>query len=135
MPRPVDFLLRRARSFGRAKEGAVAVELAVIAPVFLFLAFGCFELAQFQMLESDVHHVVRTLGRSLSVGEMQSASVQTEVDTMLSEWGGSPNATVTETSNQVTLTVTTPISGISSFTFLSALQSMSARSTLTFRKE
>ena len=127
--RRLDNLLRRNT------DGVVSIEIAVIMPMFLLLTFGAFELASYQILQGEVHHSVRDVGRSLSVGHMQAADAGTAVTADLVSWGANPVTTVTETTDDITLRVTVPLSEISTFNFLDTLLSMSAEASLTFRKE
>jgi Flp pilus assembly protein TadG len=123
------------RQFRANDRGSVSVELSVIMPVFLFLTFGAFEVANYQTLEGEIHHTVRTIGRSLSVGDLQAADAQAAVETSLASWGATPTISVNETASEVTLSVSVAVADIAMFSFLDALQSVSASSSLTFRKE
>lgn len=111
------------------------MELAVVTPFFIFLILGGFEMANYQMLKGDVLHTVRTVGRQLSVGEMQIASAATAVNAELVSWGGVPLTGITESTTDITLTVSVPISSVPAFTFLDSFVGKAADASLTFRKE
>ncbi len=128
-------LRRRLSRFRSNDRGVITVELAIVMPLFLFLTLGAFELANYQTLEGEVHHVVRTVGRSLSVGDIQAGDAAAAVSASLADWGGTPTTTVTETAGDITLRVSVPISGMSLFSFLDSLQAISAEASLTFYKE
>ena len=121
--------------FRKNDEASVTVELSVIMPVFLFLTFGAFEVANYQTLQGEIQHAVRSIGRSLAVGDIAAVDAQTAVATSLSAWGATPTTAVNETTSNVTLTVSVAVSDVSTFSFLDALQSLNASSSLTFRKE
>jgi len=128
-------LFRRLRSLKTNEDGVISVELAVITPFFIFLILGAFEMANYQMLKGDVLHTVRTIGRQLSVGEMQTASANAAVNSELSSWSGVPVTGVVQTSTDITLTVSVPISSVPAFTFLDVFTGKAADASLTFRKE
>lgn len=59
---------------GRARDGNVMIEFALLAPVFFMLIMGLIEFVLFQYKTYALNHVVYEATRNLQTGEVQTAS-------------------------------------------------------------
>ncbi|MEQ1929389.1 MAG: TadE/TadG family type IV pilus assembly protein [Parvularculaceae bacterium] len=65
---------RGLRGLGRDKRGATAVEFAIIAPVFLALAFSILEAGYFFFIDSAVDQAAARAARLIRTGQVQSTA-------------------------------------------------------------
>ena len=61
------------RRFGRASDGATAIEFAIVAVPFLFLLFSVFEIGRLYTLNSLLEDATMDAGRRVRTGEMQTS--------------------------------------------------------------
>ena len=66
-------LLGRLTRFGRAREGAAAVEFAMIVGPFLFMIFAVLELALVSLVSSSLDTAAERASRRIRTGEVQDA--------------------------------------------------------------
>ncbi len=77
-------ILAPARGFLRARRGAAAVEMALVATPFFLLLFGIIELAMIFLVSSSLENATSQAARTIRTGEMQtgggtSASFKTQI--------------------------------------------------------
>lgn len=70
-----------ARRFRRDKRGATAMEFALVAPVFLLLIMGIFDLGHIMLVDSMLHGAVEKAGRdsTLETGPANAAKIDARV--------------------------------------------------------
>ena len=73
MPRAAKPSILTLRRFGRARQGATAVEFAFIAGPLLMLIFGVLELAMVFMVATTLEGATAAAARPLRTGAMQTA--------------------------------------------------------------
>ena len=66
-------LISFLRRFGRASDGATAIEFAIVALPFLFMMFSVFEIGRLYTLASVLEDATIEAGRRVRTGEMQSS--------------------------------------------------------------
>ena len=71
-------LLRPARTFARAKDGAAAVEMALIATPFFLLMFGIIELALVFLVSSTLENATTEAARTIRTGQLQQGGTATQ---------------------------------------------------------
>ena len=64
--------LNRIKSYKKAKEGATAIEFALLAIPFFSLLFAILELAIIFLLSSTLNHAVSESGRQIRTGNFQT---------------------------------------------------------------
>ena len=64
---------RRLRAFARAKDGATAVEFALVAAPFTLLVFAIIELGLVSLVSISLDNALIDTGRQIRTGEMQTA--------------------------------------------------------------
>lgn len=84
-----NYLRRDVSRFGDARDGATAVEFALIAPVFLALLFAILETTLFLFAQATLQNAATTAGRLFMTGQVQGAGTtqtqfQSEVCPMVS---------------------------------------------------
>ncbi len=73
MSRAAHNLILALRAFGRARQGATAVEFAFIAGPLLMLIFGILELALVFMMSTALESATTSAARAIRTGEMQTS--------------------------------------------------------------
>jgi Flp pilus assembly protein TadG len=68
----------RLRRLGKARDGNVMIEFAMLAPVFFMLIMGLVEFVIYQYRTYALNHVVYEAARNLQTGEVQTATDQLE---------------------------------------------------------
>ena len=75
-PRLTNLLKR----FARARQGATAIEFAIIATPFLVLFFGVIELAMVFMVSLTLQNATDYAGRAIRTGQFQTSAATTKSD-------------------------------------------------------
>lgn len=71
-------LIRLARRFRRAREGATAVEFGMVILPFMFMMFAVFELGMIFMIDSTLENAVIDTGRLVRTGQAQASAMTQE---------------------------------------------------------
>ncbi len=92
------------RSLADSRSGATAVEFALVAPVFLIMAIGIFEMGRAMWIKSSMQYAVEETTRYAIVNPTASATtLQTYATSTLTDMGfgysGGVTFTATETSS------------------------------------
>jgi Flp pilus assembly protein TadG len=76
-PKTASPLARLARRFARARDGAAAVEMALVATPFLMLVFGVMEMGMIFLVSSSLENATAMAARTIRTGQMQSGGAAT----------------------------------------------------------
>lgn len=76
--------MKAARSTICPRRGAVAVEMAAVASVFLLILFSIFEYGRYVMVENVLVNAVRE-GSRYAMVHCQDATVQTDIQTVIKQ--------------------------------------------------
>lgn len=116
---PLARLRAAGRRFADARDGASAVEFAMVAIPFLALLFGIIELAMIFLVSTSLDNATANASRTIRTGQLQStgtasaASFKTTICNNLgwlsSSCGGSLNVDVRTYSNFNDITLSDPI--------------------------
>jgi Flp pilus assembly protein TadG len=121
MSTPLLPLWERVQKARRNDKGAIAVEFALIAPVFLLLFSGIAEGSLLFYTWGNMENVGRQAARSAAIGELTKDQAETLIKSRMRESTGAPTVTATVTftkgvqpvDNVVTVNVTMPASQLS----------------------
>jgi Flp pilus assembly protein TadG len=89
----------------------MAVEFAIIAPVFLFLVLGVIQFASIMFMQNNMLNAAREAARQVAVGAQTPTQAQTTAQNLLAGWPLTFNILVVEggTPINVTATISTPM--------------------------
>ncbi len=107
----------RLAALGRSRRGATAVEFALIAPIFLIMVFGVFEVGRAMWIKSSLQFAVEEAGRYAIVNtSATTTTVATYAQTRYTDSGLSATG-VTFAATQDTTGGVTYVSITGSFVF------------------
>lgn len=132
--RKLDNAARRRR---KERHGTAVVEFAVVAPVFLLLAFGMIEFGRMVMVEQILADAAREGARLAAFNGVSDAEAVAAVEARLAE-ASIRGATVTVASNAPqtqTVSVAIPFSQVSWLPVPKYLGSRTLRAQTTMRRE
>ncbi|TPE61825.1 pilus assembly protein [Sandaracinobacter neustonicus] len=132
-------LLRRLR---RRRDGAVAVEFALVLPVLMGLLFGTIEYGLTLFTYSSMQTAARDVTRQMAVNTVASGSAVTEIRNRLPGWmRTSATITVSQSAagnaatNVYTTVVSVPMSKASPLAFYTKATSESLRTEVKMKQE
>lgn len=136
-------LIRTCRQRCRPRHGAVAVEMAFVAPIFFLFVLGVIEFSRAMMVESLLTNAAHLGARAGVIDGAQQSDVDTAVTNYLSA-GGISGSTTTVSPNppssagygqSVTVTVSVPYSSVSWLPTPKYLNSATLTATSIMRRE
>lgn len=135
--------LPRSSKGRHARRGAMAVEMAVVAPVFFLFVLGLIEFSRAMMVQALLTSAAREGARAGSLDNSQDTDVDNAVDNYLSA-GGISGANISVTPDPpsnagygqfVTVTVSVPYTSVSWLPVPQFLQSVMLTATSTVLRE
>lgn len=136
--RPASLLKR----LGRRRDGAVAVEFALVTPILLGLLFGTIEYGLTLFTYSSMQTAARDVTRQMAVNTLATTGAVAEIRSRLPSWMRA-NATITVSqsaagnaaTNVYTTVVSVPMSRASPLTFYTKATSGSLRTEIEMKQE
>ena len=136
------FITTRLRRALACKTGAIAVEFAIIMPIFTFMLFSIIEFGFVFVAYGAMHFAAGNTARQVGVNALAASGAEAAVKSIMPKWVADAS-TVTTTStvdpnplkSSVTITVSAPVSGATPLSFFTLAPSWILSTTVVARQE
>ena len=121
----------------KCQRGVAAIELALILPILVTLAFGTFSVGSMLFVQNNIIHAARETARTIAVGDAEVAEAATIAHNHLVNWAGL-NFSVTgsqPTGADVMVNITVPMSEAAIVDVLGIFSSGTLQTQVTMRRE
>lgn len=132
-PRFVTRLLSRFRG---SRDGAAAVEFAILLPIFVLMVGAILQFAAAMFVQNQMVNVARETARSLAIGDLTEAQAVTKALSELSNFGSGYVVTATNipANSDVTVAIRVPLNKATIVNIVDILDSYDLTASVSIRK-
>ena len=123
------------RRFRNADSGAVTVEFVIWVPVFILILAITVDATILFKTQANMWTVARDVGRQMSTGLYNNTQALTYANSQLESWGIPGTANVAQTNDNVTVTVSVPVTSVVPFNIVGAFTAGNISATIVQKKE
>lgn len=123
------------RRFRNADSGAVTVEFVIWVPVFILILAITVDATILFKTQANMWTVARDVGRQMSTGLYNNTQALTYANSQLASWGIPGTANVAQTNDNVTVTVSVPVTSVVPFNIVGAFTAGNISATIVQKKE
>lgn len=129
------FKSRGFKRFRKAETGAVSVEFVLWVPVFILILAITVDASILFKTQANMWTVARDVGRQMSTGLYSNTQATTYAQEQFAAWGISGSVNVSQTNDNVSVTVSVPVSAVVPFNIVGAFTDGNIVASVVQRKE
>ncbi|RYH08113.1 TadE/TadG family type IV pilus assembly protein [Tropicimonas sp. IMCC6043] len=132
----MKFLVDAITRFRRRQDGSMAIEFVIMVPLFVAMISGVVDLSRIYVDQANYYSVARDTARIVARHGMSDTSAETYATRRLAELtDAEAEIDVTSSKDNVTVSISAPVSVLAKFGFLDFLQGTSLSATVVHSLE